>query len=119
MESLVRYSFRSRVCGDLRAADLDKDVILAGWVQKRRDHGGLIFLDLRDRSGVVQAVVDPSTPEAFATAERVRPEYVLLIKGRVRGRPAGTINPALATGEVEVQAAEIEILNTSKTPPSS
>lgn len=113
----MEYSIRTDVCGSLTSSDLDRDVVLAGWVQKRRDHGGLIFLDLRDRSGLVQIVVDPSTPEAFALAEKIRPEYVLLVKGRVEPRPAGTINPALVTGEIEVKASFIEISNTSKTPP--
>jgi len=117
MKELLEYSIRTDVCGGLTRTDLDKEVILAGWVQKRRDHGGLIFLDLRDRSGLVQTVVDPSTPEAFALAEKIRPEYVLSVRGRVGERPAGTINPALATGEIEIRATDIEILNTSKTPP--
>src|SRR3972149_3522301 len=117
IEELSRYSIRTDVCGGLTLDDLDKAVTLAGWVQRRRDHGGLIFLDLRDRTGLVQVVVDPPTPEAFALAEKIRPEYVLLVKGRVEARPEGTVNPALATGEIEVKAAAIEILNTSKTPP--
>ncbi len=117
MKELADYSIRTNVCGGLTLADLDKTVTLAGWVQKRRDHGGLIFLDMRDRSGLVQVVVDPSTPEAFALAEKVRPEYVLRVEGGVEARPAGTVNPALATGEIEVKVASMEILNTSKTPP--
>ncbi|MCK4267309.1 MAG: aspartate--tRNA ligase, partial [Actinomycetia bacterium] len=117
MEELSHYSIASHACADLDKDNLEQDVVLAGWVQRRRDHGGLIFLDIRDRSGIVQAVVDPSTPEPFALAEKVRSEYVLLIKGKVEPRPPGTINPGLATGEVEVKANSIEILNTSKTPP--
>lgn len=117
MEELSHYSIASHACADLGKDNLGEAVVLAGWVQRRRDHGGLIFLDIRDRSGIVQAVVDPSTPEPFALAEKVRSEYVLLIKGNVEPRPPGTINPGLATGEVEVKASSIEILNTSKTPP--
>lgn len=117
MEELSRYSIASHACADLGKDNLGQAVVLAGWVQRRRDHGGLIFLDIRDRSGIMQAVVDPSTPEPFALAEKVRSEYVLLIKGKVEPRPPGTINPGLATGEVEVKASSIEILNTSKTPP--
>lgn len=117
MDELLEYSIRTDVCGGLNRTDLGREVSLAGWVQKRRDHGGLIFLDLRDRSGLVQAVVEPSTPEAFELAEKIRPEYVLSVKGTVGERPAGTVNPALATGEVEIRATAIEIFNTSKTPP--
>ncbi len=117
MDTPARFSIRTHGCGQLRAGDVGGEIILAGWVQRRRDHGGLIFLDLRDRSGLVQAVVDPSTPEAFALGEKVRPEYVLKIKGRVEPRPDGTVNDQLDTGEIEVAVAEIEILNSAKTPP--
>lgn len=117
MKLKANYSVRSHTCGELRLSDAGSNVVLAGWVQRRRDHGGLIFLDLRDRSGLVQVVVDPTKPEPFALAEKVRPEYVLLIKGKVAERPAGTVNPALATGEIEVRAEDIEVLNSSKTPP--
>jgi aspartyl-tRNA synthetase len=111
------FSIRSDVAGELDTGRLGQDVELAGWVQRRRDHGGLIFLDLRDRSGLVQAVVDPSTPVAFGLAEEVRSEYVLAVKGRVEARPAGTVNKALSTGEIEVKVSEMTILNRSKTPP--
>ncbi len=113
----AEHSLRTHSGGTLRADDIGTEVTLAGWVHTRRDHGGLIFLDLRDRSGLVQAVVDPSTPEAFKLAEEVRPEYVVLAKGTVEPRPEGTVNPGLATGEIEVHCREIEVLNTSKTPP--
>lgn len=108
---------RTHRCGELRLAHADQQVTLTGWVQRRRDHGGLIFLDLRDRWGVIQVVVDPSQPKAFTEAEKVRPEFVLLVQGRVAARPEGTVNPALPTGEVEVKAQAIEVLNSAKTPP--
>ncbi|MGZ8223567.1 MAG: aspartate--tRNA ligase, partial [Methylobacter sp.] len=88
-----------------------------GWVHRRRDHGGVIFIDLRDRAGLVQVVFDPDSPETFALAESVRSEYVLSIKGIVRDRPAGTVNPNMHSGEIEVLAGQIEILNESETPP--
>ncbi|RJQ54438.1 MAG: aspartate--tRNA ligase [Actinobacteria bacterium] len=109
---------RTAHCGHVSRANVGQRLVLAGWVQKRRDHGGLIFVDLRDRTGLVQTVVDPSdSPDAFAAAHQVRPEYVLRIAGTVRERPDGTVNPALATGEVEVVMESVEVLNTSKTPP--
>ncbi|MFZ1326724.1 MAG: aspartate--tRNA ligase, partial [Candidatus Contendobacter sp.] len=89
----------------------DQDVTLCGWAHRRRDHGGVIFIDLRDREGLVQVVIDPDTPDAFASAERIRNEYVLRLTGRVRRRPEGTCNPNLATGAVEVLARDLEILN--------
>ncbi len=111
------HSLRSHPGGTIGAGDVGTDVSLAGWVHTRRDHGGLIFLDLRDRSGLVQLVVDPSTPEAFSLAESIRPEYVVRVQGIVRHRPEGTVNQGLATGEIEVHCREIELLNTAKTPP--
>ncbi len=102
---------RSHYCGALGEALIDTPVSLCGWAQRRRDHGGIIFIDLRDRSGVVQVVVDPRHTQAFAAAEEVRSEYVLRVAGRVRRRPAGTENPQLATGQVEVEAERLEILN--------
>jgi len=113
----AKHSIRTHSGGTLRAGDIGTEVTLAGWVHTRRDHGGLIFLDIRDRSGLVQAVVDPSTPDAFKLAEDVRSEYVILAKGTVEARPDGTVNTGLATGEIEVHCREIEVLNTSKTPP--
>ncbi|MEO6991678.1 MAG: aspartate--tRNA ligase [Candidatus Baltobacteraceae bacterium] len=104
-------------CGALRASEAGTEVTLAGWVHRRRDHGGLIFLDLRDRDGLTQIVVAPQTAEAFARAEEVRPEFVLQVAGTVRERPAGTENARLATGAVEVAAASLEILNRSLVPP--
>jgi aspartyl-tRNA synthetase len=108
---------RTHYCGKLGTAHLGQTVTLAGWAHRRRDHGGVIFIDLRDRDGLAQVVSDPDRKETFATAERIRNEYVLKVTGVVRRRPEGTVNPNLASGEVEVLAQEIEILNASLTPP--
>jgi len=108
---------RSHYCGHLNSSHVDQQVTLCGWVHRRRDHGGVIFFDMRDREGIAQVVFDPDTVEAFAMAERVRSEYVLKISGRVRLRPQGTVNATMATGEIEVLGKQIEILNTSETPP--
>jgi aspartyl-tRNA synthetase len=108
---------RSHYCGELRATLVDRTVTLCGWAHRRRDHGGVIFIDLRDREGLAQVVCDPDRAEAFRTAERVRSEYVLRVTGKVRRRPGGTVNPELPTGEVEVLAHEVEILNASSPPP--
>jgi len=105
---------RSHYCGQVTETLLDQDVTLCGWAHRRRDHGGVIFIDLRDREGLVQVVIDPDTPEAFTSAERVRNEYVLRIMGRVRRRPPGTENANLPTGAVEVLAGSVEILNRSE-----
>ena len=109
---------KDRDCGSLRAADAGGSVALAGWVDRRRDHGGLIFIDLRDRSGVVQAVINPESLESpYEDAERVRGEWVLRIEGEVSPRPAGTVNANLATGEVEVAVRALQVLNASSPPP--
>ena len=109
---------RNHYCGTLAKADNENEVVLCGWVAKRRDHGGLIFIDLRDRSGIVQVVVDPDhAGKDFAKAEAIRSEYVIKVHGVVRLRSEETINPNLATGEVEVVAKELEVLNSAKTPP--
>jgi len=108
---------RTQYCGLVNATHLDQSVILCGWAHRRRDHGGVIFIDLRDREGLVQVVFDPDRPEPFKIAESVRNEYVLRVTGRVRRRPQGTINPSLASGEIEVLAQEVEVLNPSVTPP--
>ena len=109
---------RTKYCGEVGVEDIDSNVVLQGWANSVRDHGGLIFIDLRDRAGVVQTVVDPQRrPEAFKVAESVRDEFVLEIAGRVVRRPAGTENPSIATGAVEVHIDRIEVLNTSLTPP--
>jgi aspartyl-tRNA synthetase len=105
---------RSHYCGQVTESLLDQDVTLCGWAHRRRDHGGVIFIDLRDRDGLVQVVIDPDMPAAFANAERVRNEYVLQIIGRVRRRPQGTENPNLATGAIEVLAQELVIINRSE-----
>ena len=102
---------RTHGCGELRERHIGETVTLCGWAQRRRDHGGVIFIDLRDRSGVVQLVFDPDARESFAVAERVRTEYVLRVRGRVRRRPEGTENPRLPTGAVEVVGETLEILN--------
>jgi len=108
---------RSHYCGEVTEQLLDEQVELSGWVHRRRDHGGVIFIDLRDREGLLQVVFDPDEADAFAIADTVRNEYVLRVTGRVRRRPAGTENPELPTGQVEVYAHSIEVLNESKTPP--
>ena len=108
---------RSIYCGELNTTHLDREVTLCGWVHRRRDHGGVIFVDLRDHTGLVQVVFDPDTAEVFATAERLRNEYVLQVRGRVRNRPEGTINSELPTGEIEVLGLGLEVLNAADTPP--
>jgi aspartyl-tRNA synthetase len=108
---------RSHLCGVLRNEHIDQTVTLCGWVDRRRDHGGVIFLDVRDRAGIVQVVFDPDTVEAFALADRVRSEYVLKITGRVRARTEATVNPNMATGQIEVLGKELVILNQAETPP--
>ncbi len=108
---------RSHYCGHLNSSHIDQQVELCGWVHRRRDHGGVIFIDLRDREGLVQVVYDPDLPDVFSIAEQVRNEYVLRVSGRVRARPDGTINPDLPTGEIEVLGLGLEVLNPSETPP--
>ncbi|OGA43488.1 MAG: aspartate--tRNA ligase [Betaproteobacteria bacterium RIFCSPLOWO2_12_FULL_63_13] len=108
---------RTHYCGQVNAAHLGHTVTLCGWAHRRRDHGGVIFVDLRDREGLVQVVSDPDRAQTFATAEGIRNEYCLRVVGVVRRRPEGTVNPSLASGEVEVLAHDIEVLNTSLTPP--
>ncbi len=104
-------------CGELRTSHAGRIVTLAGWVHKRRDHGGLIFIDLRDRAGLVQVTADPTFGEAYSAADRARIEYVIRVVGQVRPRPEGTVNPNLPTGEVEVLAHTMEILNQAKPVP--
>ncbi len=110
----MTIELRNTLCGELTAAAVDQEVRLCGWVQRRRDHGGVIFIDLRDRSGMVQVVFDPDRAEQFALAETVRNEYVLQISGRVRSRPDGTRNADLPTGEIEVLGLELVVLNSSE-----
>ena len=108
---------RSHYCGQVEQSLIGQEVSVCGWVHRRRDHGGVIFIDLRDREGLLQVVFDPDRAEIFAQAERIRGEYVLAVKGLVRERPEGTINPNMPTGHVEVLAHELEVLNRSATPP--
>jgi aspartyl-tRNA synthetase len=108
---------RSHYCGQVDETLIGQDVSVCGWVHRRRDHGGVIFVDLRDREGLLQIVFDPDRPEVFAEAERIRGEYVLAVRGRVRERPEGTVNPNMKTGKVEVLVAELTVLNRSATPP--
>ena len=108
---------RSIYCGDVGAKEEGQEVTVAGWVHRRRDHGGVIFIDLRDREGLVQVVFNPEKKEIFTEAERIRSEYVLSVKGMVRIRPDGTKNPNMKTGEIEIIASELNTLNDSLTPP--
>ena len=108
---------RSHYCGQVNRALIGRELSVAGWVHRRRDHGGVIFIDLRDREGLLQIVFDPDDKAMFAEAERLRGEYVLAVDGRLRARPEGTINPNLASGEVELLATKLTVLNKSKTPP--
>ncbi len=108
---------RTHYCGELNSALIGQEVILCGWVHRRRNHGGVIFIDLRDREGLVQVVLDPDRAKVFALAEQARSEYVLRVEGRVRPRPEGTVNPDLLTGEVEVLGTGLTILNAAETPP--
>ncbi|PSL13383.1 aspartyl-tRNA synthetase [Marinobacterium halophilum] len=108
---------RSHYCGDLRAEHIGEDITLSGWVHRRRDHGGVIFLDLRDREGISQVVFDPDREESFNLADSVRSEYVVEVRGTVRARPEGTTNKDMGTGEIEVLGKELIILNKAETPP--
>ena len=109
---------RTATCGELRADRVGEEVILNGWVNRRRDHGGLIFIDLRDRYGITQVVFSPKrSPEAHAAGQELRAEYVIAVKGAVAERPSGTQNAELVTGDVEVQAERLELLAKSDTPP--
>jgi aspartyl-tRNA synthetase len=108
---------RSHYCGVLNTRQIDQEVTLCGWTDRRRDHGGVIFIDLRDREGIVQVVFDPDTKQFFELADKVRGEYVLQVKGRVRARTPSTVNPNMPTGEIEVYGTGLEILNKAETPP--
>ncbi len=107
---------RTEYCGNVTKEHLGKDVSICGWVHRRRDHGGVIFLDIRDLEGICQAVIDPSNDEAFSLADKCRSEFVIQIKGNVRKRPEGTINSKMKTGEVEIEVSKIEVLNSAATP---
>ncbi|MEE8156687.1 MAG: aspartate--tRNA ligase [Gammaproteobacteria bacterium] len=108
---------RTHYCGLVNDDLVDQEIQVAGWVHRRRDHGGVIFIDLRDREGLLQVVFDPDSPEIFAQAERIRGEYVLSVRGKLRRRPEGMINRDIATGTVELLAQDLEILNRAETPP--
>ncbi|TBR42248.1 aspartate--tRNA ligase [Marinomonas agarivorans] len=108
---------RSHYCGELNASNISQEITLCGWVHRRRDHGGVIFLDVRDREGITQVVFDPDRKESFDLADSVRNEYVVKLTGLVRARPAGTVNENMPTGEIEVLGTSFEILNASETPP--
>ncbi|MDP3715325.1 MAG: aspartate--tRNA ligase, partial [Burkholderiales bacterium] len=110
-------SMRSHYCGLVDRKLLGQTVSLCGWVHRRRDHGGVIFIDLRDREGLVQIVCDPDRAETFGTADSLRNEFVIRVEGKVRERPAGTVNANLVSGEIEVLATMLEVLNPSQTPP--
>jgi aspartyl-tRNA synthetase len=110
-------TMRSHYCGQIDESLIGEDIAVCGWVHRRRDHGGVIFIDLRDREGLLQIVFDPDRAEIFAAAERIRGEFVLSVKGIVRQRPDGTFNANMKTGQVEVLAHELTILNRSETPP--
>jgi len=113
----LSVAMRSHYCGEINESLNGSEIEVCGWVHRRRDHGGVIFIDLRDREGLLQVVFDPDRAEIFAQAERIRSEYVLKVTGLVRPRPEGTVNPNMRTGQVEVLAHELEILNKSETPP--
>ena len=109
--------YRAIYCGQVRSDQIDQEITICGWVDRRRDHGGVIFLDLRDREGIVQVVFDPDAGDFFAQADKVRSEYVLKVTGKVRARSEATVNPNMATGEIEVYGSQLEILNAAETPP--
>jgi aspartyl-tRNA synthetase len=108
---------RSHYCGQINESHIGQEVSVCGWVHRRRDHGGVIFVDLRDREGLLQVVFDPDRPDIFAEAERIRGEFVLAVKGKVRARPEGTVNKNMPTGQIEVLAHELTTLNDAETPP--
>jgi len=112
----MKTKYRTHTCGQLNKNDLNKEVTLAGWVQARRDHGGLIFIDLRDRYGSTQIVFNPDFND-FKLAESLRREYCIQIKGKVKLRPKGMINNNLSTGDIEVEVNEVNLLNKSEVPP--
>jgi len=107
---------RTEYCGNVTKEHLGKDISICGWVHRRRDHGGVIFLDIRDLEGICQAVIDPSNEEAFSLADKCRSEFVIKIKGSVRERPEGTVNSKMKTGEIEIEVSELEVLNSAATP---
>ena len=114
----MAFTKRTHTCGELRSTDIKQSVTLNGWVHTRRDHGGVIFIDLRDRYGLTQVVFDPShDKKLYAEAEQLRREYVLSVTGKILPRKEGMVNPRMVTGEIEMLADTLEILNTSEKPP--
>ena len=113
----ITRGMRTHYCGEVQAAHVGQSITVAGWVHRRRDHGGVIFIDLRDREGLLQVVANPDATAVFAEAERVRSEFVLAVTGTVRRRPEGTVNPKLPSGEVELVATGLTVLNAAETPP--
>jgi len=111
---MVSTKLRTHTCGELNSRYKGKEVMLSGWVNTRRDHGGIIFIDLRDRYGITQVVLDP---KEISDADKLRREFVIKIKGKVRSRPAGMENKKILTGEIEIEVAELQILNESEVPP--
>lgn len=109
--------FRTHTCGELRKEDIGKEVILAGWVNRIRDHGGIVFIDLRDRFGMTQILLDPGNREMSTESAKIRPEYVIQVEGVVRARPEGLVNPKLPTGEIEVEVKKLKILSSAELPP--
>src|SRR3954465_14875335 len=107
-------AMRTHYCGTVTSHHIDQEVMLSGWVHRRRDHGGVIFIDLRDREGLVQVVFDPDAPQMFEEAGRLRSEFVLRVRGVVRARPEGTANANLRSGKIEMLARELEVLNRSE-----
>jgi len=108
---------RTHYCGELNRQNIDQEVSVCGWVNRRRDHGGVIFVDLRDNKGMLQVVFDPDDAAMFSLAESLRNEFVLKVSGKIRIRPEGTINKDMPTGEIELLAQDLQVLNTSETPP--
>ena len=119
MTEFLSKDKRTHYCGNVDVSLAGQEVILMGWTHRRRDHGGVIFVDLRDREGIVQIVFNPDAADAHKEAHKIRSEFVLAIKGKVRMRPEGMDNPDLKTGKIEVLVSELEIMNESKTPPFS
>jgi len=117
-DSIFKTGFRTELCGVINKDYSDKDVVLCGWVSKRRDHGKLIFIDLRDFSGISQIVFDPSfNMESYENAKDIRSEYVIQVKGIVKKRTTDTVNKEIPTGEIEIIANSLKILSSAKTPP--
>ena len=113
----ISGKYRTHLCEDISTSHIGKQIMVSGWVHRRRDHGGVIFIDLRDVSGILQLVFDPENQDLFSTAEKIRSEFVISVTGILRERPQGTINDHMKTGEVELLVEKGEVLNISETPP--